>query len=482
VDAADRFDRVWHVLFSVTLIYPAAQTLVRPQPARERAVTLAVAVALGAVYWWGRVRGPALDERPARAVVFLGVVGALFAVLVVREAEFFFLLYSLYPLCFSLLPLRAAVTATVVLAVGTAVLLRGGFVALAGNPGALLGVVGSTLLAVTLGVFITTIAEQSAERSRVIAQLGALGRTSAALVAARTADDVVAALGIHLGLDAAALVDGDRVLARWPDESAPVGGTRLPIVTSAGAATALVLSGNGDERTWRTAADQAGLALDNLRLVERARTAGVLEERQRLAHEIHDTLAQGFTSVVLQLEAAEQALPDPPDAVRRHLDLARRTARESLTEVRRSVLALRPEALEDTPLPEAIRRITEAWSAETGVPATTTTTGTPRTLHPEVEVTLLRTVQEGLANARKHAGPQRVAVTLSYMEDLATLDVRDDGSGFDPAQGKPAAGVLSGGFGLTALRERVTRIGGELAVESAPGQGTALVATVPLSS
>ena len=106
-----------------------------------------------------------------------------------------------------------------------------------------------------------------------------------------------------------------------------------------------------------------------------------------------------------------------------------------------------------------------------------TTTGTPRTVHPEVEVTLLRAAQEALANVARHAGASRVGLTLSYMEDLVTLDVRDDGAGFDPAVRRETS--EKGGFGLAAMRERVQRLAGTLAVESEPGGGTAISACVP---
>ncbi len=112
------------------------------------------------------------------------------------------------------------------------------------------------------------------------------------------------------------------------------------------------------------------------------------------------------------------------------------------------------------------------WSTAHDVPVSVTLTGSARAMHPEVEVALLRTVQEALANVAKHAFASRVGLTLSYMEDVVTLDVRDDGVGFDLA-------ASSSGFGLTAMRHRVHRLAGALAVESEPGQGTAISARVP---
>ncbi|WP_240742037.1 sensor histidine kinase [Micromonospora zingiberis] len=212
-------------------------------------------------------------------------------------------------------------------------------------------------------------------------------------------------------------------------------------------------------------------------LVTQAREAGVLDERQRMAREIHDTLAQGLTGIITQLEAAEQTRDRSGDW-RRHVDNALALARESLTEARRSVRAIRPEPLETARLPDALAELGGRWSALHGVRADVSTTGTPRPLHPEVEVTLLRAAQEALANVARHAAASRVGLTLSYMSDVVTLDVRDDGTGFDAGNGAVAP-KPDGGYGLTAMRQRVARVGGRLAVESEPGGGTAISASVP---
>jgi signal transduction histidine kinase len=233
--------------------------------------------------------------------------------------------------------------------------------------------------------------------------------------------------------------------------------------------------GEANRKLEAAMAENAGL---HAQLLAQAREAGVLDERQRMAREIHDTIAQGLTGIVTQLEAAEQAAADPADGpARRHVRTAARLARDSLSEARRSVHALRPEALDGAQLPEALADVAGGWSATTGVTAELVTTGTPQPLLPEIEVTLLRTAQEALANVAKHAAASRVTLTLSYMEDLVTLDVRDDGNGFDPAALGP--GTDDGGFGLTAMRERVLRIAGTVAVESEPGGGTAVSACVP---
>lgn len=206
------------------------------------------------------------------------------------------------------------------------------------------------------------------------------------------------------------------------------------------------------------------------------RRAGILEERQRLARDIHDTLAQGFTSIVMHLEAADQALPDDLDTLQKHLDRARETARTSLEQARRVVHALRPQSLDQRSLPDAIERTAVRWQEETGTPVTTTITGDPVPLHPDIEVTLLRAAQEALANIRKHAQATAVQLTLSYIDDVVVLDVQDNGVAFEGA----AASPLSGGYGLQAMRERAEQHGGSVTLESEPGEGTTVVVSIPI--
>jgi len=255
-------------------------------------------------------------------------------------------------------------------------------------------------------------------------------------------------------------------------------------------------------------AENAGL---HEQLLTQAREAGIMDERQRLAREIHDTLAQGLTGIITQLEAAAQ-LGTPAADRDRHATAAMRLARDSLSEARRSVHAMRPEPLEGARLPEALSEVTTRWSELNGISAEVTTTGTAVSLRPEAEAALLRTAQEALANVAKHAAATRVGLTLSYMDDEVALDVRDDGKGFDPGQAgsgtraHPAEGtgggraapfggtVLEGGgegpaagnghppgagFGLTAMRQRVEALAGTMEVESEPGGGTAVSVRIP---
>jgi signal transduction histidine kinase len=216
--------------------------------------------------------------------------------------------------------------------------------------------------------------------------------------------------------------------------------------------------------------ENAGL---HAQLLVQAREAGVMDERQRMAGEIHDTLAQGLTGIITQLQAATQA-KDDESARERHIGHAMRLAKEGLSEARRSIHAVAPGPLESAPLPDALAEVAAEWSALNSVAAEVHTTGTVRPMHPEVEETLLRTAQEALANVAKHAGAGRVGLTLSYMEDVVALDVRDDGAGFDLDRVREG-----GGYGLTSMRRRVTRLAGALEIESEPGAGTAISASVP---
>ena len=142
--------------------------------------------------------------------------------------------------------------------------------------------------------------------------------------------------------------------------------------------------------------------------------------------------------------------------------------------------ALRPEALDHASLPEAISRFTARWAEESGIGAQFTVTGEPYPRSPEVEVTLLRSAQEALANVRKHARASHVTITLSYMDDLTVLDVQDDGVGFDPSLAPNGATEGDeGGYGLQAMHQRVEQLGGRLLVESAPGRGATLAVELP---
>jgi signal transduction histidine kinase len=238
-----------------------------------------------------------------------------------------------------------------------------------------------------------------------------------------------------------------------------------------------------EDRERRDLLDRLEAALEenaglHAQLLTQAREAGVLDERQRIAREIHDTLAQGLTGIITQLEAAERGA-GRPEQWRRHLDQAQALARDSLGEARRSVQALRPEPLEEATLPDALDELARRWSQTEAVELSFATTGEPRPLLAEVEATLFRVAQEALTNVAKHAGASKVGLTLSYTDQAVLLDVRDDGVGFAPRR-RDGNGRRDGhGFGLDGMRQRLRRVAGSLAVESAPGDGTAVSASVP---
>ena len=214
-------------------------------------------------------------------------------------------------------------------------------------------------------------------------------------------------------------------------------------------------------------------------LAEAERQAGVLEERQRLARDIHDTLTQGFASIVMLLEAVDASL-EPGHRAGRNITQALRAARDNLAESRRLVWALRPEALTGTPLPVALDRLARRLSEETGIHAETVVTGTARTLDVHLETTLLRAAQESLSNVRKHARATAVTMTVSYMDDVIVLDVQDDGVGIAESPGPGGDGRK--GLGLRAMRERVEEAGGTVSIESVPGEGTTVVVSIPVST
>lgn len=226
-------------------------------------------------------------------------------------------------------------------------------------------------------------------------------------------------------------------------------------------------------------AEEHARLLDELRAAqaELARTnheAGVVAERERLAREIHDTLAQGFTSVVMQAQAATAALDHGDDGgVRERLHVVEETARENLAEARALVAAFAPVALQDASLPQALGRLTERYALETNEVVSFEASGVGP-LPPATEVVLLRAAQEALSNVRRHARAMIVGVRLAQADGAVTLTVTDDGRGFGPD--------VDDGFGLAGMRDRVRSVGGTLSVSSTPGSGTTLRARVPVDT
>jgi signal transduction histidine kinase/ligand-binding sensor domain-containing protein len=222
----------------------------------------------------------------------------------------------------------------------------------------------------------------------------------------------------------------------------------------------------------------AAWAVYQLRLSQiRYRFALVLEERARLAREIHDTLAQGFVGISSQLDAVAMCMPDEKTPARKYLDLARRMARHSLTEARRAVMDLRSAALEDQDLAAAIQSGTRQWTAGSGVEVEVDVAGSRARIPEEMEQHLLRIAQEAVTNVLKHAGATRIWIKLHMEARKLYLRVQDNGRGFDQ---NGVFSTLGGHFGLIGMRERAERLGGELRLASHPGEGTEVEVSVPL--
>src|SRR5881628_17028 len=226
----------------------------------------------------------------------------------------------------------------------------------------------------------------------------------------------------------------------------------------------------------RALAHQATLAMQLTRLSAQSRQSAVMAERNRMARDIHDTLAQGFTGVIVQLEAVEEAMSrNQGMKASGHLDRAGELARESLREARRSVQALRPQALEEKQLSEALKDLIEKMIHGTTVHAKFTLQGKRRKLPPEWETNLLRIGQEVLTNVIRHAHASAFDVQLIFDSREIRLTLRDDGCGFDPQRRHE-------GFGLQGMRERAEGMGGHLSIESANGKGTMISIVLPLAN
>ena len=231
-----------------------------------------------------------------------------------------------------------------------------------------------------------------------------------------------------------------------------------------------------DLQLLSTIGDLLAIAVERARLYDRSARLGAVEERNRLAREIHDTLAQGLTATGLQLESAEALLDHDAgaDRARESLRRALSLTRSNLDEARRSVLDLRAAPLEGRSLAEALKTLVDRWEAETGVNTRFKAINGSHPLPPRVEVALYRVCQEALTNVSRHAGANRVTVRLVATPDEVRLVVRDDGRGFDPSR------VTEARHGIIGMRERADTIGGSIKVESSADSGTRIEVTVPL--
>ena len=234
--------------------------------------------------------------------------------------------------------------------------------------------------------------------------------------------------------------------------------------------------GPEDLQLLNTVGDLLSIAVERARLFERSARLGAVEERNRLAREIHDTLAQNLTATGLQIESAEALLETDadPEKIRAALSRALSLTRSNLDEARRSVLDLRAAPLEDRSLPEALKTLVDRWESETGISTRFKSVNGSRPLPPGVEAALYRVCQEALNNVVRHAEARRVTVRLVSTPEAVDLLVEDDGRGFDPSR------MPEGRHGIVGMKERVEMLGGVLHVDSGPDGGTRVQATVPL--
>lgn len=226
-----------------------------------------------------------------------------------------------------------------------------------------------------------------------------------------------------------------------------------------------------------TVGDLLSIAVERARLFARSMQSGAIEERNRLAREIHDTLAQGLTGISLKLESIDAMLEmgTDPGQIRKTVEQALTLTRANLEEARRSVLDLRAAPLEGRNLVEALGALVQNYTTRHNLPVNFNVTGGSRPLPVRIEVGLYRIAQEGLANIAQHAQAQQAELDLVITPQQIELTITDDGQGFDPNQSSP------GRFGLIGLNERVKLLGGSLQLETEPGTGTRVEVTIPLA-
>jgi signal transduction histidine kinase len=259
----------------------------------------------------------------------------------------------------------------------------------------------------------------------------------------------------------------------------------VPVLSSAGGLRGLILVAFRTRwripgivpRAYRNVAAHAATALENMLAgIE----MGALKERQRVAQDIHDSLAQAFSGIVMHLESLTN--DRAPEENRRAVQLALLAAREGREDARHLLLGQRPRQLDGRELPDALERLVTSWSRDSGVPASVNTRGNPRVLAPDAEIGLYRIAQEALANVRKHARAERVNLSLHFAGNRVVLDIYDNGTGFEPTLLDYHDGPASDQRGLDGMRWRAESLGGSLFLASAAGKGTRILAELPTAA
>ena len=473
VDAAVRRVWVWHALFAVSLLIPTASTATDTSVgAGARTATVAIAAVWAALYLafiqrvgdWDRLR-----RRDATGYFVLAVGFA--SVLILRHAIYFLVVYALYPQAFLFLGRWrwlgvAAVTGVLAFAAVPRIADDGA--------SAIISAVASGAIAIAIGYFIEGVHGESRTRGEALDDLTQIHTATEAIAAARTAEAVAAALRLHLGRDV------DHVAIATGPRDGYADAFVVPLRTTREEAIVVVTDrelSEEERRRWHAIGPHVGVVLDNLRLARRFRTTGMLAERERLAREVHDVLAQSLASIVTQLEAADQALASDLDDVRRRMTAARDAARDGLSAARTFVRDNRPVELVDASFAEAIRHVAERWTETVSVPVSVTVDDGEGDVSSAQADTLLRVTQEALANIQRHAAARHVDLTLVRSLGQVTLEIRDDGIGFDPGATTPRED--GSGFGLRSMRQRVEGLGGTFSIDASHGTGTTIRAELP---
>lgn len=223
-------------------------------------------------------------------------------------------------------------------------------------------------------------------------------------------------------------------------------------------------------------AQQVVLALQLTRLAQAAQQAAIVEERNRMAREIHDTLAQTFTSISIQLNNAQHLAEQHPEVARGIIEQVKTLAHVGLSEARRSVWSLHPDADEYRDLASALQRALQQITAGTSLQAEFSLYGTPRLVPPDIGMNLLRIAQEAVTNTLRSAHAQNLLLELCFEADAIWLRIKDDDIGFDTQ-----LHTGGGGFGLLGMQQRCARLGGQFSIISQPGAGTEILVQIPIA-